>query len=235
MTDCQSGVFWKAQGDAMNISFKDLPGNGTWSSGLEWFEAAKIWSEAYEKKHMVPDQNNHDTADETTKLLLCDIPKVAYPLGKHVLSCLLDDRLRTAISYAKPPALLQAAVQTILTLRKYLIRYAFLPRPWAFRLRYILDEPDPKGRLFLVTYLAEPWYVQNTFWNKWGPYALFKKVIGNPAPGSVNYSPDGYTISDVGPNWMKGEGEKEYQETYEHLMGQNRGQCPFGISESGSY
>lgn len=228
---CAMGTFWKSQGDAMNISFQDLPGYGTWASGLEWWESVKIWSESYEKQHMVPDPNNHQTADETTKLLLYDVPKAAYPLGKHAVSALLDERLRTAIWYANPPAFLQDAVQTALAIRKYLLRYAFLPRPWAFRVRYILDEPDAQGRLYLVNYAAEPWYVENSFWNKWGPYALFKMLVGSPVP-SAKFSPGGYTISDVGPNWMKGKGDKEYQETLEHLMGQNRGRCPFGFTES---
>jgi hypothetical protein len=221
-----SGTFWKAQGDAMNISYKDMAGFDSWSSGLEWIHDIQAWSEAYEKRCMVFDINNKMTADETTKLLLYDVPKFAHPWGRLVVSCLLDDRLRTAMMYEQPPESLKKFLNGAFIARKFFLRWFALPRPWIFRAKNISDQPDSNGRLYLSYYESEPWYIKTTFWNLWGPYALFKRLTNRPIP-DAKYSPNGYTIPEIGPKIAQGKGQKEHDMVFTKLMGENRGGCPF--------
>jgi hypothetical protein len=138
----------------MGISYDTLP---KCESGLEFVNALVKWTEDYEKRCMVPDLNNKKVADETTQLLLYDVPKFAKPLGTLAVSSLLTDRLRTAMMYPNPPASLMAVVQAALKLRKYVLRWFALPRPWVLRKKKVMDEPDSEGRLFAVEYVAEPW------------------------------------------------------------------------------
>jgi hypothetical protein len=151
------GTYWKSIGDAMNISYKDLPGNDSWKSGLDFIYDIQTWSESYEKRCMVPDINNKITADETTKMLLYDVPPSLQPYGRMVVSALMDDRLRTAMMYEEHPPTLKKIVEGGLDFRKYLLRWAALPRPWILRVSKIPDEPKPNGRIHALEYQAEPW------------------------------------------------------------------------------
>jgi hypothetical protein len=151
------GTYWKSIGDAMNISYKDLSRYGSWKSGLDFFYDVRTWSEEYEKKCMVPDMNNKLTADETTKMLLYDVPPSLQPYGRMVVSALLDDRLRTAMMYEEPPSTLKRIVEWGLNLRKYVLRWAALPRPWILRVSKIPDNPKANGRIHALQYQAEPW------------------------------------------------------------------------------
>ena len=69
-----TGVFWAGIGNAMQISYAGLPshddGKG-WRDGLQWLEELESWTEAYEARCMVPDQNNHDTAEGFVKDPFC--------------------------------------------------------------------------------------------------------------------------------------------------------------------
>lgn len=100
---CAIGTFWKAIGDAMGIGYSKLRGRGKggqgWSDGLQWLNELKEWSLEYEKRFMVPDKNNHRTAEQTVAILLYSIPGFAKPFGRKIVSALMDDRLRAAMMY----------------------------------------------------------------------------------------------------------------------------------------
>jgi hypothetical protein len=138
----------------MGISFDALP---DCESGFEFANALASWSREYENRCMVPDMNNKKVADETTELLLYDVPKIGKPFGTLAVSALLTDRLRTAMMYPMPPATLKALIKNTLNLRKYILRWFALPRPWVLRRLKVMDEPDSDGRLFAMEYTAEPW------------------------------------------------------------------------------
>lgn len=100
---CAIGTFWKAIGDAMCISYGNLrsgreAGEG-WMDGLQWLDELDEWSAEYEKRFMVPDKNNHKTAEQTVAILLYSIPGFAKSEGRRIVSALMDDRLRTAMMY----------------------------------------------------------------------------------------------------------------------------------------
>ena len=111
---CAIGTFWKAMGDAMGIGYEKLKSGGEggegWRDGLEWLEEVMEWANGYERECMVPDQNNKDTAERTVDILLWSVPNALKPFGKHVVSAIMDDRLRKAMMYVY----CKACVPTIL-------------------------------------------------------------------------------------------------------------------------
>jgi hypothetical protein len=93
-----SGVQWKEIGDAMEISYEVLTSyEAGWKDGLHWLNELDAWARAYEEREMVPADSNKQTADETTAMLLYSLPKFLHPIGKNLVSALMDDRLRKAM------------------------------------------------------------------------------------------------------------------------------------------
>ena len=82
----------------MEINFDHLPsGRTAFKDGLHFLEEVEAWADAYEVKCMIPNKNNHQTANETTKLLLMMLPKSLQDVGFNVVKALMDDRLRKAM------------------------------------------------------------------------------------------------------------------------------------------
>lgn len=103
----------------MGIDFSPMAhGPHNFRDGLEFVEDLKLWSDAYEKRTMVPDESNHKLANETTAILLNGIPLFLQPYalpcykykakhstnctssfraGRKVVSSLMDERLRRAM------------------------------------------------------------------------------------------------------------------------------------------
>ena len=142
----------------MNISYEALPPS---ADALTWLENVRAWSQAYEERCMRPAATNFTVAAETTRLLLFDVPPAAHPAAKVVVSALMDVRLRRAMGFEDPPAWVSKMVDGGFWVRKLLLRYASLPRPWALRKKKVSDEPDENGMLYQIYSVAEPWYVLN--------------------------------------------------------------------------
>jgi hypothetical protein len=210
----------------MNISYAHLPSFGTWKDGLQWYEEIEAWNVTYEERCMVPDINNKKTADETTALLLYDVPPSWWPAGRQVVSALMDTRLRRAMLYAAPPVWLQSLIDGTLYMRKMVLRHLALPRPHFLRVDVMSEEPDESGRYNLLYYQTEPWYVKDNFRSRYGFQAWFKWLVNKPIPGE-NFKPRGYLIPEVGPKAMEGKGLKEFEQTKEKLMNAGRSGCPF--------
>lgn len=99
---CAMGTFMKSMGDAMLIDYGNLPSaKHGFRDGIQWLEEISQWVEKYEIEHMVPDENNHQTANETTALLLFTLPNALKSVGRHAVSALMDDRLRNAMMQVK--------------------------------------------------------------------------------------------------------------------------------------
>lgn len=82
----------------MGINFSDLAhGPSDFKDGLEFVEDLHPGADAYAKRTMVPNEWNHKLAEETTAILLCNVPDFAKPAGKQVVVSLMDDRLRRAM------------------------------------------------------------------------------------------------------------------------------------------
>ncbi|KAJ5491166.1 hypothetical protein N7539_002733 [Penicillium diatomitis] len=227
---CAIGTFWKSAGDALDVSYAKLPSGATgFKDGIQWLEELEVWSEAYEAEKMVPDVKNRETADQTTAILLYILPKPLHSIGLQAVSYMMDDRLRKAMLYDPPSPFVSTAISSILFLRKWVLRHLCLPRPYALRKAPFTENLDENGRVFVTQWDAAPYYVKPTFWNRWGPTALFTRVLGLPVPGDEGdkYYPEGYQIEDVGPTYFEGKGHKTLQKTMEEYKGYRTGKCPF--------
>ena len=231
---CAIGTFWKAMGDAMGISYEKLKSGGEsgegWKDGLQWLEEVGEWAEGYEKTKMVPDINNKTTADQTVEILLWSVPEMLKQFGTKVVSALMDERLRTAMMYEKPNQLYFALISFIFTVRKLLLRYLALPRPYIFRYHFTTEQPSKEGSYFMKRYEAAPWYVKPTLSNRFGPLAWISWLRRLPLPGDEGgkYWPKGYRIEQIGPDIMRGKGRDYWRNSKEKLARERGRGCPFG-------
>ncbi|KAL2006117.1 hypothetical protein VTN00DRAFT_9771 [Thermoascus crustaceus] len=226
---CAIGTFWKSVGDAMEISYEALPSSKTgFRDGLHWLEEITAWSEDYESKNMVPDQKNRETADQTTTILVYMLPEPLKHIGLKFVSFMMDDRLRKAMLYEPPPPSYARVFSALISIRKFFLRYLALPRPYFFR-HLVFSEPNKHGRVYVTVWEAAPYYVEPTFWNRWGPTAWLTWALGKPLPGDEGdkYYPSGYNVPDMGPKHFEGKG-REYMERQKETMRKERtGGCPF--------
>lgn len=105
--------FYAELGRRMNI--KDIP------TDLSAFEE---FNRQYEREHFQYDQANFHVGSATRNLLLgFYLPKFLWPLGKPFINAMMDDQLRMAFSFTKPPALFTTLMTGILKIRGRLLRY----------------------------------------------------------------------------------------------------------------
>lgn len=229
---CAIGTFVKSMGDAMEISYDVLPSSKTgWQDGLHWLSELGDWTENYEKRIMVPHDDNHATAECTTALLVSVLPKPLHTMARSLVISIMDERLRKAMIYDKPPHVYHLGLQTFLCLRKWFVRYVSFPRPEYSKARSISDELNGKGRYNLVAYDSFPYYISPSILNRWGPGAWIKWISGVPLPGDGGdrFIPQGYRIEEVGPRHLQGKGSEESEAFQAKLAKQRTGGCPFGM------
>jgi hypothetical protein len=205
-------------------------GPNRFKDGLEFFEDIREWSDYYERRYMVPDKYNHQLAEETTRILLNNVPTTLKPLGKTLVAALLDDRLRRAMLYDAPSPVYLQTIKFIFRVRKLFLHYLIPPRPYALRYSILSEQPDPAtGRYHMSEYDGEPWYVKPTFFARYEPLAWFRWAMGRPYPDGRHYKPEGYKIFEVGPKKLENQGQEECKAMRDRLMASNRGRCPFVI------
>lgn len=220
----------------MQIDYSPLPSGKTgFRDGLQFYDELETWKDAYEAEKMVPHVKNHQTANETTKLLLLSLPGWAKGAGFNAIKTVMDDRLRKAMMYDDPPALYPKLINAVLTLRKYFLRYLALPRPEFSRVRQVRDQPDAQGRRTLRLYDNFPYYVKPTLMNRWGPGAWVSWLTGRPLPGDDGFIPEGFLTEQVGPKMFEDKGkqggdwEREAEQTKARLRRERTGACPFNV------
>ena len=145
----------------MGIDYSGLRhGPSNFKDGYEFFEDIKKWADEYERRCMVPNKFNHQLAEETTRILLVNVPGPMKRFGKVLVTALMDERLRKAMLYDKPPAIYLKTIKFIFGVRKLFLKYLIPPRPYALRYNPVSEHPDPKtGRYHMNEYDSEPWYV----------------------------------------------------------------------------
>ncbi|KAH0278767.1 hypothetical protein KCU91_g2218, partial [Aureobasidium melanogenum] len=213
------GLFWLKVGQGMKIDFSVLPGaKEGWKDGCEFMQELEAWSDKYEEQYMVPSQSNKETADHTTELLLYPVPAAFKDAGRRVVSALMDKRLRRAMLYPDPPAMLQWLVDSGLAARKLVLRHLTLPRPFVWRKQIIADHMNTNDKVYKLIWDTEPWYVEPTFANRWCLQSWIDWLAGRPIPGDEGdkYFPQGFKSSVMGPAFLAGKGlaqaEKEEEE-----------------------
>ncbi|KAH5077135.1 hypothetical protein HBI73_177100 [Parastagonospora nodorum] len=234
MEICATGTYWKCIGDAMGIDFSSLRhGPDSFRDGLEFFEDIKQWAEDYEIQYMVPNKWNHQLAEETSAILLTDVPKPMKPMAKNFVKVLMDDRLRKSMMYDDPPPVYAYIIQTIFAVRKFVTIWLMPPRPYALRYDPVSPKPDPNtGRYHMSDYDGQPWYVKSTFFTRNSPTAWLRWIIGGPHPGDgKQYKSEGYKIFELGPTKLENHGIAECESTRDRLMSSDRGGCPFAFAK----
>ncbi|PLB43811.1 hypothetical protein P170DRAFT_418160 [Aspergillus steynii IBT 23096] len=230
MEKCAIGTFWKSLGDGLEVKYDVLPSGKTgFRDGLHWLEEIMAWSDDYEVRCMLPDIKNHETAAQTTAIVLYMVPRPLQQIGLHLVSFLMDERLRRAMLYDDPPESYAKVFAVLLRVRRFVMRYLALPRPEFLRYTTFTDHPDEHGLYSFTQWDAAPYYVKPTIWNRWGPTAWLTWIMGRPLPGDEGskYYPRGYNIPDVGPKNFMGKGQEYQEKTMEGLKASRTGQCPF--------
>jgi hypothetical protein len=143
----------------MAIDFSALKhGPSSFTDGLEFFEDIKEWAGQYERKYMVPNKWNHQLAEETSAILLTDVPASAKPVAKEFVKALMDDRLRKSMMYEDPLPIYHSLIKYIFGARRIFMTYLAPPRPRFLRYHPVSEKPDPKtGRYFINEYDNQPW------------------------------------------------------------------------------
>ncbi|EZF27204.1 hypothetical protein H112_00793 [Trichophyton rubrum D6] len=228
---CAVGTFWKSIGDAMEIKYDKLPSASSgFRDGIHWLEEIDTWSREYERKCMVPDKNNHETANETVKLLLYNAPKFLHPVLWKGVIFLMEDRLRVAMIYDRPEWIYRFIFANTLALRQFVARHLLLPRPyWRRAVRHSEEGDDGSSPHSVLAWDNAPYYVKPTLWNRWGPEALYTRLLGKPVPGDDGdkYFPNGFVTSSVGPQRFLGKGEEYHGQMKKKLQAERTRQCPF--------
>lgn len=103
LEQCACGTYWKSMGDAMDISYSNLPSSlAGWKDGLQWLDELKAWSLKYEEAYMVPAATNKQLADSYLEIICTNVsPRLLGPC-KKMISVLLGERLQKAMMWARP-------------------------------------------------------------------------------------------------------------------------------------
>jgi hypothetical protein len=133
------------------------------------------------------------------------------------------------LSYPDPPKAYPRILAIAFAIRKYVLRYLTLPRPYFLRVHNMSTHPSPNGTYFSLKYEAAPYYIQPTIWQRWSPNAWYLWIMGLPIPGDEGskYHPEGYKITDMGPRGMKGKGGEYMAEAVQGFETSRTGGCPF--------
>ncbi|MCJ1325138.1 hypothetical protein MMC10_001800 [Thelotrema lepadinum] len=197
--------------------------------GLHFLEELEAWSTAYELRYMVPADTNRDMAEGTLNIGLFNLPIALRGVGLQFVLTLLNPRLRKAMLFEEPSAIYFQALNFLSVSRRWFIRYLALPRPYFLRQRRFSEHPNAAGYLHARRYSAHPWYIKPKLFARWGPKALLTRLLGGVVPGDEGekYVPQGYRLTELGPDAFKGKGTKEMDVTKTKLVENSRLGCPF--------
>ncbi|KAK3344917.1 hypothetical protein B0H65DRAFT_189556 [Neurospora tetraspora] len=257
---CAVGVVWREVGGLMGIGMEDLErfaeknkGEGEKGdeeeeeSGLEWMEKMERFSEWYEDTEMQYAESNEEVARHTVDFLLLSQPRMLRGVGKGFIGVLMGRRLREAMNFPEPPQWQEKSLTWILLFRRWVLLHLSPPRFEWMVLHKLNKDVDPAtGKYHFNVYELDPWYVKPTFWSRWGPSALLRRLSGAPVPGDggSRYQPEGYSINEIGPEKLKGQGKEEIEEMVRDLErrrmellakggctgGVGGGRCPMGLA-----
>ncbi|KAI3322672.1 hypothetical protein HD806DRAFT_544693 [Xylariaceae sp. AK1471] len=232
MERCAMATCFKVWGEDLQITYEALPSHSKgWSDGLHWLSELDAWSQQYEERHAEASDTNVAVVNATRDLVLCQIPRSLHRVVWGIVAILLGSRVQKAMRIPAPPQGLALAFDFIISLRKYVLRYAFLPRPYFLRRVYNAEIPDPvTGRYQSQRWLGRPWYLKVSLFDRWGPVAWMLWANGNASNkifDDIKFIPEGYLISDVGPANRVGKGHEEMRDNISALGLKHPARCPF--------
>ncbi len=112
-------LFFREVGTMMNL--RDIPAT---------VEELSAFTDAYEAKHFCYAPSNQRVADATVRIVQGWLPGILRPLTKPVFAALIDEKLRRAFGYQRPPGWFVGLLEGAFWLRKLPLRYiTFEPYP----------------------------------------------------------------------------------------------------------
>ena len=104
--------FFREVGRRMNLS--DLPVN---------VAELRTFTDGYEDRHFRYTESNRKIADATVKIVQGWFPRLLHPLVQPAFSALINDKLRMAFGYQRPPGWFTALTTGALWVRKWPLRW----------------------------------------------------------------------------------------------------------------
>lgn len=213
------GLYFKSLGEMLHISYADLTST-TWSNGRQWLRDLEEWAQQYEENNMRPADSNNKVATHVASAL--------GPVLKHVVVALLEPARREAIGFELPSWPYRSSlILPILKLRGLCVRYLCLPRLNAVAMTGAPAEQP--GYFWAKSWSIHPWYMKPTWWTRYGPSALMRRVTGQSNPGDEGdrFQPQGYSPELIGPTALRGKGLEFMNQEKKWLHGNGASKCPF--------
>lgn len=90
----------------------------------------RAFTDAYEERHFRYTESNQRIADATVKIVQGWFPRFLHPLVQPTFAALINDKLRLAFGYQRPPGWFTAMAEGALRVRKWPLRWVtFKPYP----------------------------------------------------------------------------------------------------------
>ncbi|KAI1127214.1 hypothetical protein F5Y10DRAFT_243146 [Nemania abortiva] len=232
MERCALATCFKVWGEDLEITYDALPSHSKgWIDGLHWLDELDTWSRQYEERHVRASDSNVEVVNATRELVFCQIPGSLHNVVWGIVAILLGPQVREAMRIPDPSDGLELAFNSIIAVRKYILRYASLPRPYFLRRVYNSEWPDPHTRRYQSQrWLGRPWYVKTSLLDRWGLPAWMLWMNGAASSAvfdEKSFIPEGYLIEDVGPAFHVGKGRDEMGDTVSFLDSKSTARCPF--------
>lgn len=229
---CAIGIFHKNLGEDMGIPLATmLPSGETgWRDGKHFAEDLRDWTVRYEESVAVPTATNDQYVRVYVDSAVSKFPQPIVSCLRKSLGAELSDTMRESLGLESPGVLLSWFLGALRGLRKLYLRYLNLPRPAFLAVEHVSRTPNATTGLFNYNHSRpQPWYVSPSFWNTWGPIALFVRAMGGRLPGSSGdkYHPKGYDLWTIGPAPQEGKGLDEMKQTVQSLQARDLSRCPF--------
>ncbi|MCU0512493.1 MAG: DUF2236 domain-containing protein [Anaerolineae bacterium] len=126
--------FWCEVGKRMNI--QNIPPT---------YAAFEAFHQAYEAQHFRYTPASARVGEATLQIFLAWYPRPLAPLLRQIIYTFMDDRLRAAFGFPRPPAALKALVHGAVKLAGTFIRVALPPRRRPFSLLNAPNRTYPHG------------------------------------------------------------------------------------------
>ncbi|KAJ5399399.1 hypothetical protein N7465_009888 [Penicillium sp. CMV-2018d] len=235
---CALGIFHKNLGEDMGIPFDALPSKGDgWENGLHFAIELMEWTVQYEEEVARPTATNDQYVRVYVDSALSSLPGFIRTTVRKMLGNDLDNVMRTSLCLESPGPVLWFLLAFIREARKVFLRYLALPRSSSSAVKLVHDTPNQETHLYNFERKAlQPWYVQPTFWSKWGLGALLVRALGGKVPGSRGdrYQPGGYDLMTIGPEPQKEHGVEEMRSDIEVIKARGVATCPFSQAKAKS-
>ncbi|KGO42352.1 hypothetical protein PEX1_000950 [Penicillium expansum] len=235
---CALGIFHKNLGEDMGIPFDPLPSKGDgWKNGLHFAMELRDWTIQYEEEVAKPTATNDQYVRIYVDSALAFLPGFIRTTVRKMLGNDLDDVMRTSLCLESPGPVLWFLLAFIREARKLFLRYLAFPRSSSNAVNLVRDMPNQVTRLYnFERKTLQPWYVQPTFWSKWGLGALLVRALGGKVPGSRGdrYQPGGYDLMTIGPDPQKEHGAEEMRSDIEVIKARGVATCPFSHAKAKS-